>query len=25
MGIHIWAAISSKGLLGWQWLNSTIG
>jgi hypothetical protein len=25
MGIHIWAAISSEGLLGLEWLNPTIG
>lgn len=25
MGIHTWAAISSEGLLGLEWLNPTIG
>ncbi len=25
MGIHIWAAISSEGLLGLEWLNPTVG
>jgi hypothetical protein len=25
MGVHIWAAISSEGLFGVEWLNSTPG